>query len=97
MDNLNILINKLLQILSLESEKSRETLAGYIVGEVGGDYDDKYQGLTKKYSEVERIYDLAADLEWSNGNEKQLSEMWNELKRLVIHLREVTQDNKKSK
>jgi flagellar biosynthesis/type III secretory pathway chaperone len=97
MDNLNHLLRKLEKILALEKSESRETLSAYIVGELICDYDDRYKKLIKQNIHVAKIADLAADLEWSNGNEKQLSEMWNELKRLVIHLRKVTQDNKKSK
>ena len=80
---LNILINKLSQLIELEGEKTREQIASFIVGELIGDYDGKYQGLEEKYPDIRRIAELASDLEWSNGTYSQLEKMWSEMCRLI--------------
>lgn len=71
-----------------ERTASREVLAGYIVGELLGDYDNIYEKLREDNPKVERIADLTSDLEWSNGSEEELSAMWQELKVLVQELRD---------
>ena len=71
-----------------ERTTSREVLAGYIVGELLGDYDNIYEKLREDNPKVERIADLTSDLEWSNGSEEELSAMWQELKVLVQELRD---------
>ncbi len=60
-------------------------LAGYIVGEPLGDYDNNYEKLRENNPKVERIADLASD-QWSNESEEELSAMWQELKTLVNEL-----------
>lgn len=75
------------RILQEEQNTSREILAGYIVGELLGDYDNIYEKLREDNPKVERIADLASDLEWSNGSEEELDAMWQELKVLVQELR----------
>lgn len=62
-------------------------LAGYVVGELLGDYDNIYEKLREDNPKVERIADLASDLEWSNGSEEELDAMWQELKTLTQKLR----------
>ena len=76
------------EILSAEKTESRETLAAYIVGELVGDYDNVYEKLLENDSIVQRISDLAIDLEWSNGyDELDLQDMWRELKNLIEELK----------
>ncbi len=75
------------EILQEEQSTSREVLAGYIVGELLGDYDNIYEKLREDNPKVERIADLASDLEWSNGSEEELDAMWQELKTLTQKLR----------
>ncbi len=83
MNGIHQLAKKLSELIALEGENTREEIAGYIVGELVGDYDGTYKELQEKYPDLERIADLASDLEWSNGSTEQLQEMWKELKRLV--------------
>ena len=75
------------EILQEEQSTSREVLAGYVVGELLGDYDNIYEKLLEDNPKVERIADLASDLEWSNGSEEELDAMWQELKTLTQKLR----------
>ena len=75
------------EILQEEQSTSREVLAGYIVGELLGDYDNIYEKLREDNPKVERIADLASDLEWSNGSEEELHAMWQGLKTLTQKLR----------
>ncbi len=75
------------QVLQEEQSTSREVLAGYVVGELLGDYDNIYEKLREDNPKVERIADLASDLEWSNGSEEELCAMWQELKALTQELR----------
>ena len=75
------------EILPAEKTESRETLAAYIVGELVGDYDNVYEKLLENDSRVQRISDLAIDLEGSNGSEVQLEYMWRELKNLIEELK----------
>lgn len=81
------LVTFLSEILREEQGKSREVLAGYIVGELIGDSDNVYHQLLNDDQSVARIADLASDLEWSNGSEEQLNAMWQELKMLTEELR----------
>ena len=76
------------EILPAEKTESRETLAAYIVGELVGDCDNVYEKLLENDSRVQRISDLAIDLEWSNGyDELDLQDMWRELKNLIEELK----------
>ena len=76
------------EILSAEKTESRETLAAYIVGELVGDCDNVYEKLLENDSRVQRISDLAIDLEWSNGyDELDLQDMWRKLKNLIEELK----------
>ena len=76
------------EILPAEKNESRETLAAYIVGELVGDCDNVYEKLLENDSRVQRISDLAIDLEWSNGyDELDLQDMWRELKNLIEELK----------
>ena len=68
-------------------DTSREKIAGYIVGEIIGDYDNIYSDLLENNIKVKRIADLASDLEWSNGSKDELNFMWQELKILIGELR----------
>lgn len=83
MDNLQQLLNKLSQLITLENERTREEIAGFIVGELIGDYEEKYKDLYEKHPELQRIADLASDLEWSNGNPSELETMWQEMCSLI--------------
>jgi len=81
-------LSKFLQdAIAQDGEKSVETLAGYIVGELIGDYDNVYTELMKSNPDVKRIGDLASDLEWSNGSKQELEDIWTELKQLSINLK----------
>ncbi len=76
------------EILPAGKTESRETLAAYIVGELVGDCDNVYEKLLENDSRVQRISDLAIDLEWSNGyDELDLQDMWRELKNLIEELK----------
>lgn len=83
MNAIQILKNKLTEIIKQEESTDVETLAGYIVGELLGDYDGTYAELNESNATVQRIGELAADLERSNGDENQLAAMWDELKSLT--------------
>lgn len=76
-------MKKLNEIIVQEQSTSIETLGGYIVGEILGDYEKKYVELNKTNSTVQRIGDLASDIEISNGSLEELQGMWTELKQLV--------------
>ena len=81
-------LSKFLQdAIAQDGEKSVETLAGYIVGELIGDYDNVYTELMKSNPDVKRIGDLASDLEWTNGSKQELEDIWTELKQLSINLK----------
>jgi len=90
MNAIETLIKKLNEILALEPATNVETLSSYIVGELICDYDDVYVELNENDETVQRIGDLASDLEWSNGNADELRDMWNELKTLVKELEQRT-------
>ena len=77
------LSKKLLHSIELEGEKSHEEIAGFIVGELIGDYEDSYRGLLEKDPSVRHIADIASDLEWSNGSRDQLDRMWSEMRSLI--------------
>lgn len=80
------LLKRLQEIISLENRESLETLGSYIVGELLGDYNGIYQGLYEKNPTIQKIGDLASDLEISNGTEEQLQDMWREVKELTRSL-----------
>lgn len=86
MKNIDLLKNKLTELISLEGEKSREEIAGYIVGELIGDARGRYENLEEEHPNITRIADLASDLEWSNGSSNELESMWQELKDLIEKL-----------
>lgn len=75
MSAIDILVEKLNEIIALENTASAETLGGYIVGELLGDYDNVYAELNETNPVVQRIGDLAIDLEISNGNTEELQGM----------------------
>ncbi len=83
MDNINLLTAKLSELIALEGTKTREEITGYIVGELLGNPEGKYDGLEDDHPNIKRIGDLASDLEWSNGSEEELQVMWKELKQLI--------------
>jgi hypothetical protein len=83
MNEVSILVAKLNGIIELESTVPLETLGSYIVGELLGDYDGTYAKLNETNLKVQKIGDLASDIEISNGTPDQLSYMWGELKQLV--------------
>ena len=93
MNPLHRLLAFLDEILQKEQNTAKEVLAGYIVGELLGDYDGDYEKLLGNNPKVERIADLASDLEWSNGSEEELSFMWQELKTLTEELRNESNKN----
>jgi len=86
MNNLAFLAKRLREFVALEGQKTREEIAGYIVGELICDYDRRYEDLERDRVDVERIGDLASDLEWSNGSPDDLESMWQELKSLILAL-----------
>jgi hypothetical protein len=79
----DILAKKLNEIIALEEATPIEILSGYVVGELLGDYDSVYTELNETDPTVQRIGDLASDLEVSNGNLEELQRMWRELKVLI--------------
>lgn len=83
MDAIQTLKLKLSEIIGQEDSTEVTVLASYIVGELLGDYDGVYAELNEKNPAVQRIGELAADIEIANGSEEQLSVMWEELKELV--------------
>lgn len=86
MNPLETLVIKLNEFISLEESESIETLGSYIVGELLGDYDGIYRGLYETNPTIQKIGDLASDLEISNGTEEQLQDMWSEIKQLVADM-----------
>ena len=86
MNNTDALQAKLSSFIALDGEKSREEIAGYIVGELIGNPDGRYDGLESQYPDIARIADLASDLEWSNGSSEDLDAMWQELTQLVTNV-----------
>lgn len=73
-------------ILQQQDNHSHEELAGYIVGELLGNPDGKYGDLYEQNQTVQRIGDIASDLERSNGSEQQLQSLWDELQQLAASL-----------
>lgn len=94
MDPYQELIKNLDEIIALEPTTPPVTLAGYIVGELLGDYDEKYTGLYDADPIVQNIGELASDLEIENGNTGQLVAMWQELKDAVEQLKHDHPSNK---
>lgn len=78
------------EVITQENNKSSQTLAGYVVGELVGNYDNTYADLLKTNPDIERIGDLASDLEWSNGSTEELKQMWQELKGIVANLKQLS-------
>lgn len=76
-------MNKLLQYIKLEDQNTREEIASFIVGELIGDYDKKYTHQLSNNLSLQRIADLASDLEWSNGSPEELDAMWQEMCSLI--------------
>lgn len=87
MTPLEKLTAKLHEILQNEGKEPIDVIASYIVGELIGDYDDIYTELDETNPTVQRIGDLASDLEISNGNDEELAAMWDELKKLIDTLK----------
>lgn len=83
MSQISELANFLNEIIPLEKKEPLYKLGGYIVGELIGDYEDKYTNLYENNPTVQKIGDLASDLEISNGNPEEL---WEEIKRLSKEL-----------
>lgn len=75
-----ILKQKLHECIALENTRSARDIAGFIVGEYIGDYENKYEDLEDNDINLQRIGELAGDLEISNGNEQELAAMWIQLK-----------------
>ena len=72
------------EVIQLRNEGERlDLVAGYIVGELIGDYEDRYSELIESNPAVERISDLASDIEISNGTPEQLEAGWGEIVRLA--------------
>lgn len=84
--NTGQLSHKLLHLISLENKNTHEEIAGFIVGELIGDYENKYETLLEDNPSVRQIADIASDLEWSNGSQEQLDKMWLDLKGLINSL-----------
>lgn len=87
MTPLEKLTAKLHEILQNEGKEPIDVIASYIVGELIGDYDGIYAELDETNPTVQRIGDLASDLEISNGNDEELAAMWDELKKLIDTLK----------
>ena len=85
--NISQLSHKLLHLISLENKNTHEEIAGFIVGELIGDYENKYETLLEDNPSVRKIADIASDLEWSNGSQEQLDKMWLDLKNLINSLK----------
>jgi hypothetical protein len=79
-DQTDYLADRLNEIILLEGNEPIEKLGGYIVGELMGDNEGKYSGLYESNAKVQRIGDLASDIEISNGTPEELNEMWREIK-----------------
>jgi hypothetical protein len=77
---------RLSEIIALEDAQPIETLGGYIVGELLGDYDNTYAELNESNPTVQKIGSLASDIEIANGTPLQLQAMWQEIKDLAIKL-----------
>jgi len=86
MNALKTLQTNLSEIISQEGITESSVLASYVVGELLGDYDGIYTKLKETNPAVQRIGELASDLEISNGSEEQLAAIWKELKDLVQSL-----------
>lgn len=93
MDALKKLISFLDDIFAQEDGETLDVLGGYIVGELLGDYDGKYSNLYENNPTVQRLGDIASDLEISNGTDAQLISMWQELKQLTDELRFQVRDH----
>lgn len=74
------------EIVVEESNESLEVLGGYIIGQIFGVYDGEYDDLYEEDKDIQRIVNLAGDLETSNGTEEQLAAMWEEIKSTVTKL-----------
>lgn len=83
MDAIHTLKTKLSEVIAQEGMTEVDVLASHIVGELLGDYDGVYAELNETNPTVQRIGDLASDLEISNGNDEEIAAMWDELKKLI--------------
>ncbi len=90
---IDYLVNQLNEIVSSEKNEPIEKLSGYIVGELMGDSENKYAGLYENNIKVQRVGDLAGNIEWSNGTTEELNEMWREIKQLIRELENREQQN----
>lgn len=86
--NLQLLKKRLLMIIDDDDgENDIETVSGYIVGELLGDYDDKYEILIRSNPKVAAIAELASDLEISKSyNTQGAKERFDHMKQLVKSL-----------
>ena len=80
---LNELIVFLDAVVAREGETPLSARGSFIVGEILGDYSGKYSELYTKNEDVQKIAECASDIEISNGDTKQLEELWSNIK---LHL-----------
>lgn len=90
MEPIQHLVKVLQNFIAQEGKRSIQDISYDIVGHVlGYTSEDPDHTFAKIYHEddlVQKITDLAGNVEVSNGTEQQLAEMWAELKRLVRQL-----------
>lgn len=87
MEPLKKLVSFLENTIAQEGQKTIDVLSGYIAGELLGDYEGKYSNLYENNPIVQRIGEIASDLEISNGSDTQLNAMWNDIKQLTGELK----------
>lgn len=77
------LINQLEKIIASESTESLTLLGSYVLGAIFTESQDLYESNPI----VERISDLASDLETSNGDTQELQKSWETIKTLTESLK----------
>lgn len=81
------LITFLDDVVAQENDTPLSKRGSFIVGEILGDYSDKYGELYATNEDVQKIADNASDIEISNGDANQLDELWDDIKRHLQNLK----------
>lgn len=85
-DKLELLKKNLIAILDSNKDQDVGTIAGYVVGELIGDYNDQYEGLDRQYDDVDTISTIASSLEANMYLEKDRRAYFNRMVYLIRNL-----------
>lgn len=73
-------------MLVADKDKSIEAIAGHILWELVGDFDNKYAGLEDTYYDVSIIAELAIEISDSYYKLDNADEYFNQIVYLIRHL-----------